>query len=464
MRSLQLGYIIGYFLLFLVLTYLAIVEESYAVIISLLIIKIFFSVWFFSLKSDVLNSYFVFSLMFMGYAIGGVYYTFSDGYYGKFLEFHSLHDDKIVQYMNESLIYCLVFYFLMSIGYLLGKKFSYAKKTCSAVNYDFFKFLHKNRYSLIYPFLLLVAFYWVYVSIVSAGSLYNAIIYFQLFPHFIKESGLSIAPYIILYTLVYMLFMLELVVRKRIGSDVVCVIVFSLVVILSTGRISQAASFFLTLFLFYLFFSKKAREQAIFIFVVIIFVSVLIHFLREMSNYYYLTNDVSIAGEGLFKTIIGGGNISDLQQLIIVRDVFDYTDYEYGRTYFDWINNLIGKYFGLEPRSLGLTIYNAIVPIGSSSGAPTPGALGEMYANFGYWGVILSPVIGFIFSVIDKNAHFSQSPIKKMIYTMYLSFFVFLYPKVDSTMIVNLLWAVIPFLVFCFLYFFVYSVSNHTYE
>jgi len=413
----------------------------------MLIIKLFFVTWVFFFKADVLNSYFMFSLMFMGYAIGGVYYNFSNGYYGKFLEFYHLPNYEVEIIIEMSLLYCLAFYILFTLGYFrfainrTGFSIKYSNQTVS----NFLIFLYNFKSILLYPIAVVVIAYWCYVCIVSAGSIFNAIVFFQLFPHFIEESGLSIAPYIIFYSIVYLLFVIDIENRGSPTKLTLSFAVVGLLMILSTARISQGASFLLTLLLFYYFYSTKARKNAVYMFLCIVFLGISVHFLRELSNHYYLMGDLSLEIDGVLKTVIGGGNIADLQQLVIVKDIFRDGSYEYGATYFHWLNNLFGKYFGLEPTSLGIKIYDAIVPKGSSSGAPTPGALGELYANFYYYGLLLAPAIGFVFSYIDRISLTSSSPWVKISYTMFLSFFIFLYPKVDSTMIINFIWAFVPF-------------------
>ncbi|MFG4430808.1 hypothetical protein ACF0AX_13265, partial [Acinetobacter baumannii] len=74
----------------------------------------------------------------------------------------------------------------------------------------------------------------------------------------------------------------------------------------------------------------------------------------------------------------------------------------------------------------------------------------EAYANFIFLGPAIMFFIGSVFSYIYMTVLDSKNPLVIMIYSIFLARFVFMYPKVDSTMMVNFLWGAGPLIVIWF--------------
>lgn len=434
--------------------------NSYLPLLSCVLVTIFFFCWAFFLKLNISNSYFLFSSMYMGYALGGVYYSDSKGYFGKFIEFYQMDPVKVNELMTLSLFFALCFYIVFSLFYF-SIDFNVNRRVKSFVSYDKFEIYlaHKSPY-FIFPGFVFSLVYWIYVSHVSAGGLYNAVIYFQLFPHFIAESGLSIAPYLILYSSVYLLAIRKAILKTKISFSFVFLVMFSVIVILSTGRIAQAIVFIFSLAIFFLMVRPWLYGRVVMLFTSVFFLAIGVHFARILSNYYYLGIPFYEIDSDILRVIVGGGNVSDLQQLVIVLDTFSVDNFLMGSSYFDWIRNTLGKYFGFEPSSVGLIVHSLIIPEGSSSGAPTPGAIGELYANFGLFSLFFSFILALILKYIDCASKTSHSKIAVMIYSVFITHFVFLYAKVDSTMLVNFMWSVLPMFIVIFAFFFIFTIGN----
>ncbi|WP_139171594.1 O-antigen polysaccharide polymerase Wzy [Modicisalibacter muralis] len=185
----------------------------------------------------------------------------------------------------------------------------------------------------------------------------------------------------------------------------------------------------------------------------------MIYFLRILSNYHYIDSDAEIFKGGLlqyFSTfmsrIVGSGNVADLQQLVIIFKTWGWGDFAWDVTYFDWLINTFGGFVGLEPSSIGLTIRDTYFP--GKSGAPTPGAIGEAYYNFSIFAPLFMLLIGSMFSYLYQKVKASGSNLLLMIYSIFLLRFVFLFSKVDSTMMSNFFWGAVPFLLtMCFIFF-----------
>lgn len=197
--------------------------------------------------------------------------------------------------------------------------------------------------------------------------------------------------------------------------------------------------------IFYYYCFPNKRKKIIFILFSLISFGFVVYFLRILSNQYFMGVDLDLSDKSLVGTIIGDGNITDLQQLVIVFKTFDSSNILLGSSYFDTIRNTIGTQFGLQPHSIGLLIKELYIP--NTSGAPTPGAIGEAYANFLFCGPIIMFMVGSLLSFIYMRVSYSSHPLVIMIYAIFLARFVFMYPKVDSTMMINFIWGVMPLLI-----------------
>ncbi|WP_204375521.1 hypothetical protein, partial [Aeromonas veronii] len=193
----------GYFILglFLIIP-ICVISEIYAATeyISLLamclLILIVFAILF-TRDDGVVTPLTLFSLMYSGYAIGAIYYAQSDGYFGKFIEFSGLGRHVVEQYMIQSLLLAIACYFTFWFGYALNiKRDIYYLQPKSD---ELIKFISKNKNLLIFPLILFVFLYWVWVCFTISGGVINALIEFQLFPHLAKDNNITIAQYLIYY-------------------------------------------------------------------------------------------------------------------------------------------------------------------------------------------------------------------------------------------------------------------------
>ena len=232
--------------------------------------------------------------------------------------------------------------------------------------------------------------YWVWVCFTISGGVINALIEFQLFPHLAKDNNITIAPYLIYYAAINIWFICMLCSpNQSISKSFVFWALVGFIISISTARITISISYILSLLVFAYLVKREYRSRLLVIGSTLLLSSFVIYVLREFSNYYFLYGDISKVDFNFLTGLIGGGNITDLQQLVIILNAFSLNNSLLGSSYLDWINNFVGVYFGMEPNSLGLLIHEMYMP--DSSGAPTPGAVGELYANFN----ILSPLVIF---------------------------------------------------------------------
>lgn len=436
---------------------------SYLPSLSLILILIIsFSILFLN-DSDYFSPLTIFSIMYTGYAIGGYYYANSSGYFGKFLAFMNLDSEYILELMRLSLVYAIVAYICLLFGYLLFKKRVLFIDTQSKTK--FWVFFGQYYAIIVIPFLFIGLGYWYWIAQVTAGGMLNLLIYFQAFRHLAEDANISTLPYHFYYAGIYLWLLALHVKGKDITKLFVLCSIIGFIMNLSQGRITLAVTFVLAQ-MFFIALSDERKKKKIFIyFLSLMSFAFVVYFLRILSNSLFIGSEADPLSNNLLDVIIGGGNVSDLQQLVIIFHSFDVNSSSLGLTYLDWFRNSVGLYLGMEPNSIGLTIKELYVP--STSGAPTPGAIGEAYVNFNIAGALVMFIFGMAFALIYRSSMRSGSPFILLVYSVFLARFIFIYPKVDSTMLVNFLWGVTPMALGLSLFFILYvllaKVTNRGY-
>jgi hypothetical protein len=403
----------------------------------------------------------IFSVMYFGYSVGGIYYSFSDGDFGKFINFLNLEKTKAEKYLIYALIYVNICYLCTAIGYKIFSK--------DNQNYILNTELTKSKRSFGSPSTLVVSliviggFYWIWVSYAIAGGVIDALILFQVFPHLVEEHKISTAPYLLYFAGINIWLLRLIESRSRIGIWFYIFSILGFVISVSTARISITLTYaFTQMYLVYMLV-PNLRKIIHRCFVLMVLLGFVIFFLREISNHLFVNEGLGLDGFELniFSSIIGGGNVADLQQLVIIFIIYGGGEILFGASYFDWLNNAISGFFDLKAQSVGLRIADLYVP--ATSGAPTPGAIGEAFANFH----LLAPFVMFIFGVfLAKLNAFVDNKKSLILYYLYASFltsFVFLYPKVDSTMVANFFWNSFPALFVLFISATVAKIVKYSY-
>ncbi|UGA54986.1 O-antigen polymerase [Vibrio sp. VB16] len=431
------------FLIFIsssVIIYLSLyTNDKLMVLISwcIIICAIHFNFW--TVGNTFYSPLFLFSIMYMGYPLGGLYYSFSTSNFGKFLGFVNIPPEVIVTYMQKGLLYALVCYIALYLGYCSVVK---SRQFILRENNGFFAFYARNYFIFVAILLTSGLGYWFYLGNLLSGGMINFLLYFQVFPHLAKAAEISTLPYHLYYAGIYLWLIGIISSNRELSFYFVTFSIVGFVMNLSQGRISLAVTFLMSQIIFVAICRPKIVFKLLILLTSLFLSAFVVYFLRIISNYLYLGLDISDVGSGILNTIIGGGNVTDLQQLVLIFHTFSYDDSLIGSTFIDWFRNMVGKYVGLSPSSIGLLIKELYVP--ESSGAPTPGAIGEMYANFSLIAPLVMCFVGALFAFIANFAMKSSNLLIAMIYSIFLSRFVFMYPKVDSTMFVNFLWGVVP--------------------
>lgn len=412
-----------------------------SIIASLLIVVIMFSNYLYG-RNILINPLSMFSIMYIGYALGAYYYAFSDGDFGKFVSYLNLTRIEVESLLVYALVYALVcflfFVFGFSVFYKKVNKFDFQISKKNLLVLDYYK-------PICFILLFIGLSYWVWVSYTLAGGIIPMLLYFQAFRHLIDDAQLTTLPYHLYYSGIFFWLLASTIKYNKVSFYFLFFSFLGLVIGLSTGRITLAFTYIMAQLIFYYYYFPNKRKKIIFILFSIMSSGFIIYFLRILSNQYFMGVDLDLSDKSFVSTIIGDGNITDLQQLVIVFKTFDSSNILLGASYLDTFRNTVGVQFGFEPHSIGLLIKELYIP--STSGAPTPGAIGEAYANFLFFGPLIMFMIGSIFSYIYMKVSYSNNPLIIMVYAIFLARFVFMYPKVDSTMMINFLWGAMPLII-----------------
>lgn len=387
-----------------------------------------------------INPMSVFSLMYAGFVVGGFYYAFSDGYFGKFIAFMDMDRALIEHYLVVGQLYAMVCFLFFSVGYLLFHRIHTTPMFDVKSSFD--AFLQRYYLHLSVPLLWIGLVYWLWVCNTIAGGVIEAFQLFQLFPHLVAEHHVSTLPYLLYYAGVYVLLMGLIINHKKLGKLFFLISMLGFLIAISTARVTISLTFLLSqIYLVYLLV-PDARSRSIKIITALFSLAFVIYFLRIASNLYFLGREFSLADLNFLQAIVGGGNVTDLQQLVIIFFSFDMNQALLGSTYFDWLRNTFGGFFGIEPSSIGLIIQSRYVS--GDSGAPTPTAIGEAFANFNIAAPLFMSLVGMALACVHHWANRQTGVVALFIYASFIVNFVFMYPKVDSTMFANFFWAAAP--------------------
>lgn len=398
----------------------------------------------------------IFSAMYFGYVLGAFYYAYSIDYFGKFLEFLAIDRKAVIVLMKYALAYAIVGYFLFCLGYFM---FLGRDKDNFIIRRSGFLIFFSNYYwFFVIPLLLIGLIYWYWVAIVAAGGMLDLLVKFQAFRHLIVDKNITTLPYHFYYAGIFLWLLGAISKKGKVGSVFWFFSFLGTLMTLTQGRISLAITFLVSQIIFIAIVDPDKENKATKFIILIILFAFVVYFLRIASNYFFIGRDFIVSDINFFNTIIGSGNVTDVQQLVILFYSFDAGNSLLGGSYIDWLRNSVGGAFGISPSSVGLIVKELYVP--ESSGAPTPGAIGEAYANFNFGAPLVMFVVGLMFFIIRSFSIRSGSLFWALLYSVFLARFVFMYPKVDSTMFLNFLWGVLPFCLVISVLYFCFSIAQ----
>jgi hypothetical protein len=467
-KALQINILLALLYFF---TYLALIKystSSILLLLGILICYVIVATIFNSPRDSFYSPLYWFSIVYIGYSFGAVYYALGNIDRGKFLNLAGFGDDVYI-YLEYAALWVIFSYIFFVIGYLTSYKKCEINLDYSQKRIKFYKYICRVAYILIPLLLILGGGYWIFLSYKLAGGPLDLLTKFAAFSHMIKDYEGTTLPYHAYYIGIFLWLFVIVSSGGKIGYSYYAFSFMGLIINLSQGRIMNSITYLLVQVAFYSLTRKLPPKfkKNFYILLLFFFVGFIALFLRISSSMLYIGKDSSYLFVDsmrdtlslMAQIIIGWGNVSDLQQIAIIFKIWA-GKHLYGVTYFDWLINMFGKYVGLEPSSVGLTIKRIYFP--DESGPPTPGAIGEAYANFGVFGLIFMFAVGSGLSRLFYHVKRSGNLLLVMCYSMFLMRFVLLYAKVDSTVLVNAIWLIVPFSVIIGIIYLMYRSTCET--
>lgn len=413
-----------------------------------------FYIFLFTFSIKPLNNIFsvfnLFSVMYFGYVIGGFYYSFQKTNFGKFIGFINISTTETIHLFEMALLVISLGYVFFIFGCFFVKSKVKKYKPLPIIPMDV-KFVNEKLYLtrgfVIVPLLVFGMLSWYQVAVATSGGILESIIYFQAFRHMAESAGVSTLFYNFYYAGIYYWLYLTLSDDSRKISIVFIVCsMMGMVMNLTQGQIMAPITFILSQVIAVALFRPRLQKKMLVVVFALMGVALLLYFLRIVSNYIFMGQEMQFQdaiGDFMYK-IIGSGNTADIQQIAIILNKFEPSSVLLGSTYIDWLRNSLGGFFGIEPSSVGLTLKKLYFP--STSGAPTPGALGELIANFYFLGPFMMFFVGVFLTLFQTYFNTPFASFYKFISSIVLAKFIFLYAKVDSTMLSSLVFLVLPLL------------------
>lgn len=448
-------WLVGYPILgLLALNFIDGVQRPFLFGLSLALLYLIVSFCIFAKSGEAFSPLIWFSAMYSGYVLGGMYFSFDTIHLGKFFELSGIPLEKINFYIVVAQIYAMVCYITFAAGYYLGDR----KQSICPISYENNRQYLPGLRTVGSLFLLIGFVYWLYTAYVLAGGPIEMFMSFSSFIYLLEENRVTTLPYLFYFVGSHFLFFYMIFHKKRPPKFFSIVVIIGLLILLSKGRITSSLTYALSFMVMYYFVyhdSISLKKWSMY-FATGIAIGLALLFLRVSSAYYYLGQDDPLAAlsglneilEVFFEVLVGWGNVTDIQQLVLTFNVWGIEDSLFGISYFDWFVNLFANTFGYEPVAMGIRILKIYFP--DKVGGPTPGAIGEAYANFSLLAPFFMFLVGFGFSKLYCYAKQSGDIRIVFIYAVFLVTFIFLYAKVDSSLFLGFLWAALPTIVSLF--------------
>lgn len=410
-------------------------------------------------RKDVMHPGVWTNLAFLAYAASGLYFVFFGFDRAFFLEEANISDDDVYQYLNISMIYVLISFIFCNIGFF-SSDVIWRTRGVIREEGEIFPNIKHIIFAFIGGILVIVGgFSWIYISLQMAGGVVSLFRNVAAFRYLAEDSGVSTLPYHLAYAGI-MMWMIAFLSRRNGKIIGLLFVPLGVIMILSTGRITQAGVFGLSSLLAY-FVSKNGivRLKSLILILFPFMTSLISYFFyRQFTSYRFSGKEdgFSISGSGnyvnyiysvfdnILYNIFGKGNALDLQQISLILNGLDANliEYKYGLTYFDWVFTLFDRNNVI---SVGIRVKEAFFP--DMVGAPVPGMIGEAIMNFGY----MFPVVLFIFCISSSCLYYvylsSRSVLVKVLYCKFIVGFWAIFMKVDSSNVLVFLWSIVPLLI-----------------
>lgn len=368
----------------------------------------------------------------------GYYYGFENYLAFKPMFYNQLVEDLAIKTMLLFLLGYISLIFGASIEF---NKSDYTKKY---VNYGGLKFI-------IFFFILVgISNFFLNVFLISGGNIFDYMASTAGRSYQVAEGqGVSAIGY--LFGFIGINFMLYLYGKGEFSKKLIVFILFLflffVLIKLSQGRIFQTLVFIGSSYVSFLIgqqhnnYIKTPYIKQLKVLLLLAFLGMSFYFMRIMSalNYSGKGIDNFSINEFFMQFVhysIERGNLPNTPVVMTLLDKIPSEEsYLLGTTLFNWFLWLIPKSILPGDYLISLWIKQRWYLDVEGGGLP-PTAVGEWYANFGYFGVIIGMFfVGYIMNKLYKHAMYSNSPFWAVIWANFSFGFVVIYPKTDLAQI-----------------------------
>ena len=324
----------------------------------------------------------------------GMLYYYSDGFYkSKYIQ-ETLFTEEIDTLFTKAIYYYLTGYLMTLLGYYMIRKKLNLKFEISIKNTQVFKLV-------INVFLILCYMNFVFIVFKFAGG--NVLQYFQnvaVRQHEFTDNGGTTIFYNLGYIAIFLWQFLDFKMnRSRWFFVINFIAVFAIK--FSTGRITQTLFFLIAVLAIEYFlrfdFFKKHTKKILSSFSILGVLAILMYFYRLYSSIVFInqanTSFVGFVTEKFryaefTESLIEKGNIPNIPIFMKIIDSWGSdVGYFYGSSLVSWIFNFIPmdrRFMHLPPSEIIKELWYHNI----QGGALPPTGYGEMYANFGFMGIV----------------------------------------------------------------------------
>lgn len=409
------------------------------------------SLLFFQKEIIIFEPIILFSIYYLTVLIAGVYFIQTNYEMSRYVN-STTFNNTISELTSSAFFYYLIGYVCMIVGYYSVKK----KKMTIEIQFEDKRIISDtviNFIIIIFMFSGLLNFVYNIVKYAN-GNLWVYMINISSRAMEFANEG-STLMYLLSYTAMYI--WLYKLIRNNVKTTV-WFILFLLVTILmkaSTGRIFGTMLHIFSFVAIYYFVEmsrKRFNNKKYYISSIVVFViGGLLYFFRLFSNLLYIgemnSKDLydffEMATLGFANLLIDSGNLPNIPIFLKIIDAWEYEfGYLYGASFFTWIQNILPasmRSSAYQPSVMIKQIWYPHVPGGNLP----PTGIGEMYANFGFFGPIFGMFMFGVFAAILYNYMIkSKNYWFLVVYVQIAIGFIMLYPKGEFDNLT--LWFVVP--------------------
>ncbi|MBU1105378.1 MAG: oligosaccharide repeat unit polymerase [Candidatus Riflebacteria bacterium] len=430
-------------------------EQEYQVAVFFLIMLALAIFGFFMLSKKLVlfEPVVLFSAYYSTVLIAGGYSIYNNFENNLFVQ-NSTFSQDIPTLMGHACMYLFFGYIFMLFGYYFVREKNLKVELC---------FETKAKISdtvvsvIILIFLSIGIFNFLYnVFIFAGGNAFNYMVNLSMRSYEFEHTGTTLG-YLFAYNAMYLWFFKLLRHKKNWSFPFVLFLAATIVIQASTARIFSTISYitsFVGLFYFVEIRRKQLPSNSKYCFALLgLAVSGLLFYLLRIVSNRLITGQLIVSVAQELSSLLGllghfaveSGNLPNIGVFIKIIDAWDKDiGFLNGQSLISWVCNILPSSFNwvvLQPSYMIKEVWYSHLP----GGLLPPTGVGEMYANFGFFGPFIGMFFFGSFSALLYNLTLKSKNFWVYIVSMQLSIgFIMLYPKGEFF---NLsLWKILPIL------------------